>query len=63
MAAREFRGTILNNWRHPLICRSHYGVNPGEWQSPWEPYDAARAGQINPGEKKEWRSDTGPTNR
>lgn len=53
MASREFRVSILNNRTSPLTCRSLHEVDAEDWKNPWQPYNSAGAGIINPGETKE----------
>lgn len=57
MAAREFRGAILNQWDNPLVHIDDE-VDSGEWQEPWLPSKIPGAGRINHNEQGEWRSES-----
>lgn len=58
MAAREFHGTIKNEWDNPLIDAGN-DVDSGEWQDPFSPSTVPGAGKINPQQMGEWRSESG----
>jgi hypothetical protein len=60
MAAREFQGVILNRWDSPLFHQDHISDAKmgGEWTESFFPDQVPGAGQINPGEQGEWRSES-----
>lgn len=57
MADREFHGVIRNLWNSPLDWEDDK-CDGGEWQDPWYPSKPSGAGKIEPGEEKEWRSES-----
>ncbi|BBO16245.1 conserved hypothetical protein [Candidatus Brocadia pituitae] len=57
MAAREFHGVISNQWDTPIHWVQD-DCDSGQWQDPWYPSKLTGAGLINPGEDKEWRSES-----
>lgn len=57
MPAREFQGSIHNDWDNPLVYSAN-DVDNGDWQDPWYPSEVPGAGRIEPSNEGEWRSES-----